>query len=303
MRSGSKADNRNQNACGTCTVCSCFGLEVAIHWTFPFCVVATFMAFMVRGTRIGTTNMWIRYIAVVILYIGSAVIHELARCFVAKLVGGKVYKIVLWPYGGFTYSFFARDALGQLCIFSAGSLARVLLIIVFWLCCTMETVTVLQQRINTVGFRIQVYLLLINMLIPLYPLDGGGIFVTLLQYYGSLSAETTGKIILIVNTLIIKAIAIYAVLAKNYFFLLICVYIGLEVHGMFRFYKTGNINHHPLFMYTRPQVGEADVPQADHDDTVRAVEYTQESRENETTTTNVDKDKTTDYMEMGELAL
>ena len=134
-------------------------------------------------------------IAVYTIIFGSLIIHELGHLFGAKLVGGKVRKCTILPYGGeIQIEQFSKWKKGdQLIVILGGPFFTVLILLIsLWGSFPQsELVTYTQLAILTIN------------LLPIYPLDGGrllsalyptryneiisfSIFVSFLLFYVSL---------------------------------------------------------------------------------------------------------------------
>lgn len=281
MPSGNEDDGINQKLgkC-TCNLCSVLGFDIAIHYSFPLYVVALLVIAIAIEKKF---ESFIFYVLYVVILFGSVLIHEMSEAGMAKLIGAKVNKILLWPFGGFAYCAHSTEAIKQLAISVTGPLIHVPLIFIFWGIWTAmqngscdniwkrgDVHNCFGQNLFLEGFRIQVLLCLFNLFIPLYPFDGGVIFLTILMYYCNLSAEMTGKISLVLSTLILVTMLGLAFWSMDYLSILVCTYLGFQVFQLYRAIKGGKINEHPLFQYTSKlwAAGElkADVPLANVSD-------------------------------------
>jgi len=281
MPSGNDDDGINQKLgkC-TCKICSLLGFDISIHYSFPLYVIALLII------AIAIEKKWesfIFYVFYVFLLFGSVLLHELGKAGTAKLLGAKVNKILLWPFGGFVYCAHSTEPIKQLAVSLAGPLTHVPLIFIFWGIWTAmqngscdniwkrgNVSKCFMQNLFLEGFRIQVLLCVFNLFIPLYPLDGGVIFLTMLMHYCKVSAEMTAKVSLVLSTLILLTMLGLAFWSMDYLSILVCTWLGFQVFQLYRHIKDGKVNEHPLFQYTSKlwAAGElkADVPLANVSD-------------------------------------
>jgi len=317
MPSGNDDDGINQKLgkC-TCNLCSICGFSIAIHYSFPLYVVALLVIAIAIEKKF---ESFIFYVLYVVILFGSVLLHEVGEAGMAKLLGAKVNKILLWPFGGFAYCAHSTEAIKQLAISVTGPLTHVPLIFIFWGIWTAmqngscnniwkrgDVQKCFMENLFLEGFRIQVLLCLFNLFIPLYPLDGGVIFLTILMYYCHLSAEMTAKVSLVLSTLTLLTMLGLAFWSMDYLSILVCTWLIFQVFQLYMHIKSGKINEHPLFQYTSKlwAAGEhkADVPLAKVADLNTQIEtnansqpvgYAQESWGNEPAP-NIAKPTTTD---------
>jgi len=295
----------------TCGLCTVFGFKIVIHYSFPLYIVALLIIAIAIEKKF---ESFIFYVLYVVILFGSVLLHELGHAFMAKCLGGTVHKILLWPFGGFAYCAHSGEPLKQLAISVAGPLTHIPLILIFWgiwvavkngdcdsLWKRGSVTKCFMQNIFLEGFRIQVLLCVFNLFIPLYPLDGGVIFLTLLMHYGNMSAEMAAKVSVGLSTIILITMIGLAFWSMDYLSMLICTWLAFQVFQLYRCIKQGKIKEHPLFEYTSKvwAAGEAkaDVPmasvgglstQVEKDANSQSVGYAKESWGNEPASNNTD---------------
>ncbi len=156
------------------------GIDVYLHW-------AWFVAFLYFTSR---PNEYSNYgwSAVEILCLFLIVLtHEFGHALACRSVGGKANLIVLWPLGGVAYVSPPQRPGAQLWSIAAGPLVNVLLTPIllgafFWakklgLAASFPDVYMLLRNIAIIN----IIMLCFNLL-PVYPLDGGQIFRSLLWF-------------------------------------------------------------------------------------------------------------------------
>ena len=157
------------------------GIDVFLHWSWF--VVALFE---IRG-RVGmySSPVWnvLEYLALFLI----VMTHEFGHSLACKQVGGRADQIVLWPLGGVAYVDPPQRPGAQLWSLAAGPLVNVALLpILFalfffarsagWAHTSPDLYFLVRAILG-----IDIGLLVFNML-PIYPLDGGQIFRSLLWF-------------------------------------------------------------------------------------------------------------------------
>lgn len=156
------------------------GIDVFLHWSWF--VVALFE---IRG-RVGiySSPLWnvLEYLALFLIIMT----HEFGHSLACKQVGGRSDQIVLWPLGGVAYVDPPQRPGAQLWSLAAGPLVNVVLLPIFYFLlvaadragwATTSDAYILLASV----FWINKWLLIFNMM-PVYPLDGGQIFRSLLWF-------------------------------------------------------------------------------------------------------------------------
>ncbi|MEX0886196.1 MAG: site-2 protease family protein [Phycisphaeraceae bacterium] len=157
-----------------------FGIDVYVHWSW-FIIAAFMYQFF------GAPNPpW--FIAVYLSLFGIVVLHEYGHALACRSVGGFVKHIVLWPLGGVAFVRPPERPGPTLWTLAAGPLVNVALVPVTYLLWRAfgGGVTELPNP-NLLGsylwalMSMNLVLLIFNMM-PIYPLDGGQIFQSVLWF-------------------------------------------------------------------------------------------------------------------------
>jgi Zn-dependent protease len=187
------------------------GIRIEIHIIFMIFVAIELLR---AGSRVGF--MWTSTYMVILFL--TVPLHEFGHCFGARYVGGSANRILMWPLGGLAYCqtphrpgahFFVAAAgplvnvgicliCGALLILFAGSLSAVPLNPFRF----DFPVELLRSRVNVyvLYYTYQIYmisyvLLLFNVCLPFYPMDGGRLLQAVLWWkmgYGrSMQIATT----------------------------------------------------------------------------------------------------------------
>ena len=157
-----------------------FNIDVYVHWSWFI-----FAAFMYQF--VGVHNPpW--FLAVYLSLFAIVVMHEYGHALACRSVGGFVKHIVLWPLGGVAFVKPPERPGPTLWTIAAGPLVNVALApitYVLWLTLG-EGVTEMSAQ-NLLGsylfalMAMNLVLLIFNML-PIYPLDGGQVFQSILWF-------------------------------------------------------------------------------------------------------------------------
>ena len=162
-----------------------FDVEVRVHMLF-----FVFMAYQIitASDLLFEVTLWT-------MLFGTVLIHEYGHCFGARSVGGSAHNILMWPLGGLAFASAPMRAWPQFVTVACGPLVNV----VFCIVSAATLITSTQsfalvtwnpfdpffwnpdywQSYVHVFYRINYLLLLFNLL-PVYPLDGGQLFQTMM---------------------------------------------------------------------------------------------------------------------------
>jgi len=157
------------------------GIDVFLHWSWFLVAVYEIQS------RAGNYSsvMWnvLEYLALFLI----VTIHEFGHALACRQVGGRANRIVLWPLGGVAYVDPPPRPGATLWSIAAGPLVNVALFPILWvvvrgarvsgLPATNHDLFLLLQSVFYINFG----LLLFNI-VPVYPLDGGQIFRSLLWF-------------------------------------------------------------------------------------------------------------------------
>src|SRR5256714_1659931 len=157
------------------------GIDVFLHWAW-FLVAAFEIS---NRTRNYSSPVWnvLEYLTLFLI----VMVHEFGHALACRQVGGIADRIMLWPLGGVAYVDPPPRPGATLWSIAAGPLVNVALLPVFWILATLSrslgwpvTMPDVHALLRSI-FYIDLVLLIFNML-PIYPLDGGQIFRSLLWF-------------------------------------------------------------------------------------------------------------------------
>ncbi|WP_342469079.1 site-2 protease family protein [Ureibacillus sp. FSL K6-3587] len=163
------------------------------------------------------------------LILSSLLIHELGHLLVAWLLGVKVERCVIMPYGGEIElkGGYALSPHKQLLISIGGPVATF---------CCMLMAPFLDPLLAKPLIKIQMVLLLIN-LIPVWPLDGGRIVFSLILIF-SKKAKTYELFLAISFILITLSVIItFVLLPKTIFLFILAIFLWIKVIQEWRYRK------------------------------------------------------------------
>lgn len=156
------------------------GIDVYLHW-------AWFLAFFYFTSRPHEYSSYGWNALEVLALFGIVLTHEFGHQLACRQVGGKTNDIVLWPLGGVAYVSPPQRPGAQLWSIAAGPLVNVALIPVFSALVSVsshlhwyDTYPDAYELVHNI-WVINIVLLVFNMM-PIYPLDGGQIFRSLLWF-------------------------------------------------------------------------------------------------------------------------
>jgi Zn-dependent protease len=158
------------------------GIQVYLHWSWF--AVALYEIQTRRGTY--SSMLWnaLEYLGLFLIVL----MHEFGHSLACRSVGGKADQIVLWPLGGVAYVNPPQRPGATLWSIAAGPLVNVLLapmLTVLWVLAGQsgwdETMPNAFHLVETL-WQINLVLLIFNLM-PVYPLDGGQIFRSILWFF------------------------------------------------------------------------------------------------------------------------
>lgn len=161
------------------------------------------------------------YLDTYVIFLIFISLHELAHLFYGILIGGKPKTICLNPLGVSLefYSYGKKKGLNRIMLFFIGPLVNILCAIVF-----MKFAFFSEYRIKIIYTNLA---LAVFNLIPIIPLDGGKLFLEILNVF--FEAEFTNKFIMIFSKTFLVIITLTYSIAilkiKSIFILIILMYL------------------------------------------------------------------------------
>jgi len=251
-----------ENAIKVAPLC---GIDIYIHAFFPYYAVYTVLvglpAYGASGLPVGPYLLF-QVVAVTVLF-ATVLVHEFGHSFMAIYLGGQVPKILLWPFGGLAYCNFSREVKNQLAVSCAGPAVHFPLFGLWFLLwkftaqCSTDITDIfrglysfddcLWDDILIQAMFLQVMLFLFNVFLPIYPLDGGKIFICLLAICCEFNVNTLAKLSIGISSILGGALLFLAFWTRNTMMGFLCIWLLYQVYNMYTCLQAGQIANHPLF--------------------------------------------------------
>jgi len=197
----------------------------------------------------------------VILFM-TVLIHELGHCAGAKVVGGRVEKILLWPLGGLAFCSSGGGPKGDLVVALAGPLTHVPQYFLWfgleqW---AIQNPSQLGSWASTVqgllsnAVRLQILLVVFNLLVPVYPLDCSKVIISLCRICGA-SVRTAGYIMVVLSLAcigVLIAAMVHAVqlpylsFSVSPFNMLMVLWLAFQTYVLYDSVSSRTESQHPL---------------------------------------------------------
>ena len=164
------------------------GIRIQVHWILPvfwLFRLNDYLAWAAHGWDRKVLLLW--WIQGIVVLFGSILLHELGHSFAARRVGGFSNEIVLWPLGGLAYCQVPDHWRPKLVVAAAGPAVTLVLAVVGYVGMKLlsggadapaapTTPAAVFAEILPDLCRWNTFMLVFN-LVPLFPLDGGRIFL------------------------------------------------------------------------------------------------------------------------------
>jgi Zn-dependent protease len=280
MASNNNNNNNNNNSNGvwraaisgpSFSVGTWFGVPIRVHYSYFVIVVLS----VLTSLRYFSLKVSLYEFIVMgpILFL-TVIIHEFGHILVSKQLGGKPIEIIMWPLGGVAVSTIPDPATAlSMLLVAAGGPATHLFQILFWVAIafffkifadyegwSLDHFAIKDgnmgdwlRGIALGALYLNAGLLIFNLFVPAYPLDGGQIFASALLMCGC-SAESAARITSTMGMAISALLILFGVASLVFShnpFAILNILVGLFIfHSSYQLYqlvKSGNVNDHPLF--------------------------------------------------------
>jgi Zn-dependent protease len=225
-----------------------FGIQIRIHWFFPVYIISEMGKS--RGD-LGLTAAWLTILFLTVL------IHEFGHCFMARKLGQDVFKILLWPLGGIAYIGPCRSARDDIMVTLAGPVVHLPLALMFslglWALGAPPTLEAFSPfghwfpysdsfwvLLMAYGLKIQVVLFCFNLLLPVYPLDGGRVFVAFFA-----TRWPVKRVAYVASSLSLAYMVV--MVWQNQIGL--ALFVGVNALQLFMLAHENQLERHPMFYY------------------------------------------------------
>jgi len=248
------------------------GIPVRIHYTYFLLLILMMISSIKYNDNLYLLFVFLLYGPIMLITI---IIHEFGHALTNQKLGGTVDSIILWPLGGFALCSPPTDEgpLGDLKVAIAGPITHIPQILIWVIILAISVggdfsnvslgVITSAQLNGSVGSFIAVLagqaivlniaLMIFNLFIPAYPLDGGRVLASTLLIKGvpAIKAALITSVTAMVLALALCIYGIYSFFANDnpngIFTIFIAVFIFKSSYKLFMLAKNGNIDAHPLF--------------------------------------------------------
>lgn len=211
------------------------GVDVRLHIS-----MLLFIPFMVYLFEPGNQAEWL----VAGMQMGgllvSILLHELGHAFMSQRLGVKARQIVIWPLGGFTeLERGLEKPLDRLLLSAAGPLVNLVLALLlgafYWISLVWPEIfwTSIGFYWSDVFFEVLFYLCILNVilvvlnLLPVYLLDGGTIFRSIMEMF--FTRKTTDVLSMVVGIPFLLGLIVLAIVTRDVILLMVCVLLAMGV--------------------------------------------------------------------------
>jgi Zn-dependent protease len=207
------------------------GIDVFLHWSWF--VVAVFEIQVRAGDYSSPVWNVLEYLTLFVI----VTLHEFGHSLACRQVGGTAERIVLWPLGGVAYVSPPQRPGATLWSLAAGPLVNVALVpILMGLGRISGVMGWAETHPDLVGllravFAMNLVILVFNLL-PVYPLDGGQIFRSLLWF--ALGRARSLMAATVVGFLGVLGIVALAVLVQSVWLGIVAAFVALNCWGGFQ---------------------------------------------------------------------
>ncbi|MEM9416131.1 MAG: site-2 protease family protein [Planctomycetota bacterium] len=219
---------------GSFKIFRAFGIDVFLHWSW-FLMAVLIIPRM--GYFTGTDALVWKTLLFVSLFV-IVILHEFGHALACRSVGGQARNIVLWPLGGVAFVNPPARPGAVLWSIAAGPLVNVLLIpvtVAAYLLVRGE----LAMPIDSNNLQLYCFavlamnfgLLIFNMM-PVYPLDGGQVLMSLLWFV--VGRAVALKIASIIGLIAAGGLGLLALLGGDMWLLLMTAFVGWQAFNGFR---------------------------------------------------------------------
>eukprot|EP00667_Euglena_gracilis_P025090 EG_transcript_29263 len=211
-------------------------VPIHVHPLLPILwIVTTF-----QGLMYGVVGVVYSFLLYGPILWATVLVHELGHALVARRLGQEVHRILLWPLGGLAFIGHSETATPRddFLISLAGPLTHIPQILL-WLALALASGGVYWGNVFLSGglfsmvcygaMQLNIKLLLFNLCLPCYPLDGGRILVAAMLMKGA-SVETTAKACIFISAGIAGLGLFYGIVMLDLLLILITAWVGFQVY-------------------------------------------------------------------------
>jgi len=173
------------------------GIDLRIHFIFVVYVAMELLLTALANSSNATDHVFFKARWLGLLFV-SVFLHELGHCFAARSVGGSAHEVLMWPLGGLATVQAPMTPWAQFVTAAGGPLVNVGICAITALVLALFRLTVSWNPFAPWGgigllspwqewvyllFIVNYWLLLFNLILMMYPFDGGRILQTIIWPY------------------------------------------------------------------------------------------------------------------------
>jgi stage IV sporulation protein FB len=238
-----------------------FGIQIRVHWTFPVVFLGLILRYALKkqdnGNPAYEAGTWIDASMLLGLLFVSVLLHEFGHCFGGRWVNGEASEILIWPLGGLAYVDVPQTPKANFITVAAGPAVN----LVLCLACGLLLGLTLDQpyqppwnplhwpsRINAGGaislgrwggeaaevtsmaaivlarlFWVNWFLLLLNLILIGFPLDGGRLLQCILWPYVGYRQATLA--VVFTGFAVMFVVGLFAIVTEDLLALCLAVFI------------------------------------------------------------------------------
>mmetsp|Transcript_32991 Transcript_32991/g.60442 ORF Transcript_32991/g.60442 Transcript_32991/m.60442 type:complete len:288 (+) Transcript_32991:105-968(+) len=189
---------------------------------------------------------------------GTVLLHEFGHCAGAKMVGGRVERILLWPLGGLAFCSSGGGHWKNLVVAVAGPLTHVPQYAVWWVghrAAITYTESAFLTDVCIHAMSLQISLAIFNLFVPVYPLDCSRVIMAFCGMCGFSAACTAQFMVLLsVSCMGLIVANMFHWVAVPYLpsgyspmMLLVLAWLGYQTYQLGASVCRSDISAHPLF--------------------------------------------------------
>lgn len=216
---------------GSIRIFKLFGIDVYLHWAWFLIVIYDIQA---RGNAYDS-YVW-NALETMSLF-GIVLMHEFGHALACRQVGGTAKQIILWPLGGVAFVSPPQRPGAMLWSIAAGPLVNVLLSpILLGLFFLAKSAGWVGEHPDLYQFLLTVltmnFVILFFNLLPIYPLDGGQIFRSLLWFV--VGRANSLMVAAALGFLGVAGLVLFAFLSQSVWLGILAAFAGLNCWAGFR---------------------------------------------------------------------
>ncbi|GMH35987.1 hypothetical protein BSKO_03855 [Bryopsis sp. KO-2023] len=236
---------------------SCCSIPIKLHLLFPIFLVIQALSQINNGVL--PVLMW--FIVLGPFLMVTILLHEFGHSLTARKLGAEVHGILLWPLGGLAFVGHSATPKVDFLVALAGPMTHIPQLIIWILLLYLSDgevdLKITESRIKNdfwnalLAFFIvtNIVLMLFNLFVPAFPLDGGRLVADTLLMWG-VSDDLTAKIMVGLSVPMGAGVVIWGIVEFSPVTILVGLWILYSSWGLISALRNGTVSEHPLFLFT-----------------------------------------------------